>query len=157
MPMPNAKPDQSCGFKSTKFKTFGSCYLTCFINGIEIDVNGPVTILKDKIQDTNTIHIEFLKAQPDDIHSYAELEYFKINDVDFSSWFKSHNYNINAKHHPDTKDIVNNGYFGYAGKLEIKFEDCVDPLKIAGWTIADKEFDKRVFRTKNSLVFYRLF
>ena len=124
-----------------KFKTFGSCYLSFFINGIEIDVNGPVTILKDKIQDTNTIHIEFLKAQPDDIHSYAELEYFKINDGDFSSWFKSHNYNINAKHHPDTKDIVNNGYFGYAGKLEIKFEDCVDPLKIAGWTIADKEFE----------------
>ena len=63
-----------------KFKTFGSCYLTCFINGIEIDVNGPVTILKDKIQDTNTINIEFLKAQPDDVHSYAELEYFKINE-----------------------------------------------------------------------------
>lgn len=124
-----------------KFKTFGSCYFSCFINGIEIDVNGPITILKDKIQDTNTINIEFLKAQPDDVHSYAELEYFKINDGDFSSWFKSHNYNINAKHHPDTKDIVNNGYFGYAGKLEIKFEDCVDPLKIAGWTIADKEFE----------------
>lgn len=124
-----------------KFKTFGSCYLTCFINGIEIDVNGPVTILKDKIQDTNTINIEFLKAQPDDVHSYAELEYFKINDGDFSSWFKSHNYNINAKHHPDTKDIVNNGYFGYAGKLEIKFEDCDDLLKKAAWTIADKEFE----------------
>ena len=60
-----------------KFKTFGSCYLSFFINGIEIDVNGPVTILKDKIQDTNTINIEFLKAQPDDVHSYAELEYFK--------------------------------------------------------------------------------
>ena len=124
-----------------KFKTFGSCYLSFFINGIEIDVNGPVTILKDKIQDTNTINIEFLKAQPDDVHSYAELEYFKINDGDFSSWFKSHNYNINTKHHADTKDIVNNGYFGYVGKLEIKFEDCVDPLKIAGWTIADKEFE----------------
>ena len=134
-----------------KFKTFGSCYLTCFINGIEIDVNGPVTILKDKIQDTNTIHIELLKAQPDDIHSYAELEYFKINDGDFSSWFKSHNYNINAKHHPDTKDIVNNGYFGYAGKLEIKFEDCVDPLKIAGWTIADKEFEPIKYPLKDGI------
>ena len=134
-----------------KFKTFGSCYLSFFINGIEIDVNGPVTILKDKIQDSNTINIEFLKAQPDDVHSYAELEYFKINDGDFSSWFKSHNYNINTKHHPDTKDIVNNGYFGYAGKLEIKFEDCVDPLKIAGWTIADKEFEPIKYPLKDGI------
>jgi len=135
-----------------KFKTFGSCYLSSSINGIEIDINEPVTILKDKIKDENTLTIECLKAQPDDVDSYAELEYFKINDGDFSSWFKSHEYNIDKQKHPNASfGIVNNGYFGYAGKLELQFQDCVDPLKIAGWTIADKEFEPIKYPLKDGI------
>ncbi len=134
-----------------KFNTFGSCYLTCTMNGTEMNANNPITITKDLIQGENTLCIKFSKAQSDDIDSYAELEYFKVNGGDFSQWFKSKTYNIDSNLHPEQEDIMNNGYFGYAGELEIHFYDCTDPLKIAAWTIADKEFEPIKYPLKDGI------
>jgi len=140
-----------------KFKTTGSCVLKLTLNDQPIDLDDLIVIGKEKIQSDNLLVIKFSKDQGDDTESFAELEYFKINGGDYSNWFKEHNYTIDKQKHPNASfGIINNGYFGYAGTLELQFQDCVDPLKIAGWTIADKEFEyikyplrEGIYREKN--------
>ncbi len=124
-----------------KITKSGSCKLDCIFNGEQLEINTLIVIEKDKIKTKNTLQINFVKDPIDD--SFATIDLFRINDGDFLSLMKEQQYNVDKKIHPDvdTDTIPCNAYLGYNGSLALELEDCVDPLKIAGWLLADNEFE----------------
>tara|TARA_B100000214_G_scaffold324160_1_gene261007 strand:- start:13482 stop:14804 length:1323 start_codon:yes stop_codon:yes gene_type:complete len=133
-----------------EFENHGNCNLEIHWNGNKIQNN----VISD-IQKDNKLELFFSKNDPSDKDSYSTLKYFKINDGNFTDWFKQIEYKVDVSKHSDVETIiVNNGYYGYIGQLEINISQC-DLLKKAAWLIADRHFKnyktnsrERAFREK---------
>ena len=70
-----------------EFENHGNCNLEIHWNGNKIQNN----VISD-IQKDNKLELFFSKNDPSDKDSYSTLKYFKINDGNFTDWFKQIEY-----------------------------------------------------------------
>lgn len=115
----------------------GTGIVKVFVN--EKLMSGPF-IDKQYLEKENTFKIKFAKADPKDEYSFAKITKFQVNGQSFIDDIKTVTYTPDKRYH-SVDPIANNLYFGYIGEMTFTVIQKNDPLTIAGWTLANNEFD----------------
>jgi len=124
-----------------KIKSVGTSGVYVWLNGKEIKFQDVLSVDKEYLSDDNHIVLKHHKADPGDEQSYTEVEYFKINDQDFTDEFKKIEFSVDEKNHKVTNSTLpNNCYFGYTGVLDMRITQTTDKLKRAAWLLANDHF-----------------
>ena len=120
-----------------EFECSGTGEIKLFCNGEYYQTNEII-----EFNDQNEIIIQFLKKDPADKNSFAELKNVLINGFSFTENFKSIQHEIDNKYHQNSPThISNNLYFGYVGQTKFTITHKNDSLTNAAWTIANNEFE----------------
>ena len=125
-----------------KIKCKGTSSIKLVLNEKRFDLEDYFISSADDIKKINHLTLEHYKQNPADKNSYAELEFFKINDHNFTEDLKQAHFLVNKSNHNNAPEsLPNNGYFGYTGKVNISLEQTSDKLRRAAWLLADEHFE----------------
>jgi len=120
-----------------KIQCEGTGIAKVFIDGTPVIVP---SIDGQYLKKENTFKIKFSKADPKDEYSFARITEFQVNGQSYINDFKTIMYNPDKRYH-SADPIANNLYLGYIGEMTFTITQKNDPLTIAGWTLANNEFD----------------
>ena len=125
-----------------KVKCQGTSTIKLFLNDKSFDLVDYFMSSAEDLRQINHLTLEHHKQNSADKKSYAELEFFKVNDHDFTEDFKQTPFHVNRSNHTNgPSSLPNNGYFGYMGKVNLSLKQTSDKLRRAAWVLADEHFE----------------
>ena len=125
-----------------KVKCQGTSTIKLFLNDKSFDLLDYFMSSAEDLRQINHLTLEHHKQNSADKKSYAELEFFKVNDHDFTEDFKQTPFHVNRSNHTNgPSSLPNNGYFGYMGKVNLSLKQTSDKLRRAAWVLADEHFE----------------